>query len=188
MPSMYCERYVTLILLVSQKKSNCSTNPDLHLHVGFIAIGFHVLIYTGTREPTVSNQYYYGNFRYHVRHPWARRDLSASLPDMRKVDMEDRVSVRATMARDSGFTGLSILHRLHPLCGFDVLQDTVYDAMHNVPLNVIAHHLHRYFDEGILSRQDVESRLKAFPWTPGKILLYCYTVACLDCSPLYHYT
>lgn len=87
---------------------------------------------------------------------------------MRRVEVEDRISVRATLAKESGFTGLSILHRLHSLYGFDVLHDTVYDAMHNVPLNVASHHLHYYFDKGILSRQEVEVRLKAMPWTPGK--------------------
>lgn len=85
---------------------------------------------------------------------------------MRKVD-DERVSVHSLLARNCGFTGLSILHRLHALTGFDVLQDTVYDAMHNVPLNVVKSHLHRYFEENILSRSEIEKRLKDMLWTPG---------------------
>ena len=86
---------------------------------------------------------------------------------MKKIDMEDRSSIRANMAKETGYTGLSILHRLHHLYGFDVLRDTVYDAMHNIPLNVVSHHLHYYFNEMILSPQMVEEKLKAIPWTPG---------------------
>ena len=81
-----------------------------------------------------TNQYYYGQFRYHARHPWPKRNLKSSLKDMRRVDIEDRQSVRACMAKECGFTGLSILHRLNCLYGFDVLLDTVYDAMHNIPI------------------------------------------------------
>ena len=55
-----------------------------------------------------------------------------------------------------GFTGLSILHRLNALYGFDVLRDLVFDAMHNVPLNVTSHHLHYYFNEGLLTTNDVD--------------------------------
>jgi len=86
---------------------------------------------------------------------------------MKKIDMEDWPSIRTSMAKETGYTGLSILHRLHHLYGFDVLHDTVYDAMHNIPLNVASHHLHYYFNEEILLPQVVEERLKAMPWTPG---------------------
>lgn len=72
------------------------------------------------------------------------------------------------MAKETGYTGLSILHRLYPLYGFDVLHDImVYDAMCNILLNVVSHHLHYYLNEEILSPQAVEERLKAMPWTPG---------------------
>ena len=77
---------------------------------------------------------------------------------MKRVDIEDGPSVRAC-----GFTGLSILHRLNCLYVFDVLLDTVYNAMHNIPLNVASHHLHYYVNEG----STLEDRLKAMPWTPG---------------------
>ena len=97
---------------------------------------------------------------------------------MKLVDVEDRPSTRIAKAKSTGFTGLSILHRLHALYGFDVLRDLVFDAMHNIPLNVASHHLHHYFNEGILTTQDVDKRLKAVQWTSG-ICLYIYVAVIL---------
>ena len=75
---------------------------------------------------------------------------------MNRVDAKDRVSVRANVAKETGFAGLLILHRLHHLYGFDVLRDLVFDAMHNIPLNVVSNHLHHYLDEGIISPAETE--------------------------------
>ena len=77
--------------------------------------------------------------------------------------MEDRASVQTRMAKETGYTGHSILHRLYHMYGFDVLHDTVYDAMHVIPLNVASHHLHYYLNEEILLPQEVERRLKLMP-------------------------
>ena len=92
---------------------------------------------------------------------------------MENVALEDTPSVRMNLAKETGYTGLSILHRLHQLYGFDVLQDMVYDAMHNVPLNVVSHHLHYYLDNEVLSPQSIEKRLKVMPWTPS---MYAYCI------------
>lgn len=89
---------------------------------------------------------------------------------MNRVEAEERVSVRANLAKESGFTGLSILHRLYDLYRFDVLRDMVFDAMHNIPLNVASNHLHYYLNEGILSPTEIEERLKLVPWTPGMMI------------------
>ena len=126
-------------------------------------------VFSGERNPSATN-YYYGNFRYHTRYPWQERELESSLPVMKQVDMEERPSVRANKSKESGFTGLSILHQLHAIYGFDVTLDLVFDAMHNIPLNVASHHLHYYFNEGILSKQDVDKKLKKIPWTAGYYL------------------
>ena len=75
---------------------------------------------------------------------------------MNRVEAEDRASARANLAKKNGFTGLSILHRLHYLYGFNVLRDLVFDAMHNIPLNVASNHLHYYLNEGILSPAEIE--------------------------------
>ena len=109
-----------------------------------------------------------------MRHPWPCRTLSLSLTEMKKVDDEDRASVRSALAKDCGFTGLSILHRLNCLYGFNVLLDTVYDAMHNIPLIVISHHLHYYLNEGKLAVSRLEKRLKEMPWTSGDYMCLFY--------------
>ena len=57
---------------------------------------------------------------------------------MTAIHSEDRPSVRARLSENSGYTGLSILHRLYKLYKFDVFKDLVYDVMHNIPLNVAA--------------------------------------------------
>ena len=129
----------------------------------------------GVKNPTGTN-YYYDKYRYQFRYGWPSKKLSTSLPQMKLVDMEDRPSTRTAKAKSTGFTGLSILHRLHALYGFDVLQDLVFDAMHNIPLNVASHHLHYYFNEGILSAQEVDRRLKAVQWTPGIVLSSYHTL------------
>ena len=70
----------------------------------------------------------------------------------------------------NGFTGLSVLHRLYALYGFDVLHDLVFDVMHNVPLNVVGNHLHYYLDERIISPNQIEDKLNQMPWTPGEFI------------------
>jgi hypothetical protein len=90
---------------------------------------------------------------------------------MIRVDEEERTTVRASMSKECGFTGLSVLHRLHALYGFDVLHDLVFDVMHNVPLNVVGNHLHYYLDEGIFSPKQMEDKLNQIPWTPGEFLM-----------------
>jgi len=53
------------------------------------------------------------------------------------------------------------------LYGFNVLNDLVFDAMHNIPINVVKMHLHRYMENNILPKAVVEKRLSEFPWTKG---------------------
>ncbi len=111
-------------------------------------------------------QYYYGKYQYHVRYPWPERSLGESVGDMIRVDQEDRVTVRQEVASETGFTGLSILHRLHHLYQFDVLKDLVFDAMHTLLLVIVKRHLERYKEKGFLTNL-VEKRLQAVPWTAG---------------------
>ena len=63
------------------------------------------------------------------------------------------------MSRECGFTGVSILHRLHSLYDFN-LHDLVFDAMHNVPMNIASNHLHHYLNEVIVTAQQLEEGLK----------------------------
>lgn len=113
-----------------------------------------------------TTQYYYGNYRYYARYQWPVRSLMESISEMKAVDDEDRVSVRSRKASSTGFTGLSILHRLHYLYSFNILKDTVFDAMHTILLRIAKRHLDFFKDNGFLN-QDVEKRLSAMPWTAG---------------------
>ena len=74
--------------------------------------------------------------------------------------MEKRVSVKTRMARESGYTGLSCLHRLHSLYGFDACRDLVFDVMHNLPLNVVKHHLKCLLDLDCVQHAEVEKIFK----------------------------
>ena len=82
-----------------------------------------------------------------------------------------RTTVRGALARQSGYTGLSILHRLYKLYGFNVLTDMVFDTMHNIPLNVVSKHLNRYLREELVDKSILDERLQAVPWTDSKVCL-----------------
>ena len=66
---------------------------------------------------------------------------------MLQIEEEDRPTVRSSLARQGGYSGLSILHRLHKLYGFNIILDTVFDMMHNIPLNVVSKPLNCYLNE-----------------------------------------
>ena len=115
--------------------------------------------------------YYYGDSRYHAKHPFEKRCLADTVPTLHDIEEEDRSSVRSKKAKEAGFTGMSILHRLYYLYGFDILKDTVFDAMHNIVLNVVRQHLQYYLEKGLLKGAD--SRLDKVPWTAGLLVLPC---------------
>ena len=102
---------------------------------------------------------------------WPKRNLDNSVSIMNEIDQEDRISVRQKLASQKGFTGLSILHRLHRLYKFNVLQDLIFDTMHTLVLRVIHRHLQYYAEKGYFKSSSVEERLKKIPWTAGTILL-----------------
>ena len=95
--------------------------------------------------------------------------LDDALSDIEKVDQEDRITVRRKLASQVGFTGLSILHRLHRLYKFDVIKDMVFDTMHTLILRVVQRHLQFYLDKGFFKNSVLDARLNAMPWTAGKM-------------------
>lgn len=96
---------------------------------------------------TGTTHYYYGESRYHAEHPWDNHCLEGSTAKMQKIDDEDRVTVRGHKAKEEGF---------------NILQDMVFDAMHNVVLNIISQHLHYYLEKGMLPRSEVEKQDSRF--------------------------
>ena len=113
------------------------------------------------------NTYYYGENRYHSRYPWEKRNVDDDVELMRTIGEEDRCSVQANLSKRTGYTGISVLHRLHKLYGFDVIQDTVFDMMHNLPLNVVRKHIKRVIEEGKVDKNVLEHKLSLMPWTAG---------------------
>ena len=95
---------------------------------------------------------------------------------MVEIESETRTSTRQQLAKDSGYTGLSIFHTLHVLYGFDFLHDSLFDVMHNFPLNVIKRHLEWLVANNMVDGAEVDKRLQDIKWSSGKIpfhYFYC---------------
>lgn len=93
------------------------------------------------------------------------------MDEIKDIDQEERISVKSAKAKDSGYTGLSIFHRLYPLYGFLYDRDLVFDEMHVLPLNIVKHHIqllvdHENEDFCDINWKKVDERLESFPWTP----------------------
>ena len=86
---------------------------------------------------------------------------------MVKIEQEERVTVAAHMSKESGFTGVSQLHRLYSLYQFDILQDLVFDVMHLVPLNLVKRRLDYFLQKREIDIADLDKALKEIPWTRG---------------------
>ena len=96
------------------------------------------------------------------------RKIDEDLQTMVDINGEDRKTVRASKSKSSGYTGLTILYRLHKLYGFDIFKDLVIDTMHNIPTNVIAAQLKHFIQADKIDAAITEQRLCSFPWTAGK--------------------
>ena len=113
------------------------------------------------------NHNYYPNFRKQYRFPYQKRLLRVELPVMKELEEEERPTYFQRISKENGLQGLSILHRLYPLYGFDVLRDSVFDAMHLLPLNVVKNNIERWISNGSLDKKDLDANLAKMPWTRG---------------------
>lgn len=117
-----------------------------------------------------ANHYYYPGFRKEARFPTERKDVLDNLQLLKEIEEEERVSVKCGRAKECGYTGLSILHRLYPLYGFKYDRDMVFDEMHTIALNVVKwqvqHLLNGETEElSTIIWEEVDRRLDKFPWT-----------------------
>lgn len=117
-------------------------------------------------ENSSNTRYYYGQNRFHYRHPWGQRTIESELVNIFDIQHESRSSVRKKMSSERGFTGLSIFHKyLYPLYGFDILNHLVYDVYHTIPLNVVKNQVVRALDLEMLDKAKLDKQIENFPWT-----------------------
>ena len=84
---------------------------------------------------------------------------------MSEIEQEERQTYFQNRSREAGFNGLSLLHRLYPMYQFNILTDTVFDAMHLLPLNVVKNHFLKWLSRGAIDERELASKLKQMPWT-----------------------
>ena len=113
------------------------------------------------------NHNYYLNFRKQYRYAYPKRSFEEELPVMKALEEEERPTYFQKISKENGLLGLSILHRLYALYGFDVLRDTVFDAMHLLPLNVVKNNIARWISNGTFNKKDLDTNLAKMPWTTG---------------------
>ena len=130
------------------------------------------LSFTGVYVPE-SCHYYYTDFRKHGRFPANEKNVIDKLDQIHAIDEEETSTVRQRMSRDTGYTGLSILHRLYSLYGFLYDKSSVYDEMHTISLNLVKNALLDLINDDTngIDWSIVDSGLDNIPWPSGKFLL-----------------
>ena len=93
--------------------------------------------------------------------------MEDEIPLMAEVEQEERKTVFENRSRETGFLGVSQLHRLNALYGFDVLHDLVFDAMHLISLTIVKRRVQYWLSSGILDKEEFGERLKMMPWSKG---------------------
>ena len=113
--------------------------------------------------------YYYPGAREKFRFRPAKRDITGELPHMNEIEQEERVTVREKKSKETGFLGVSLLHRLHKLYKFDVIKDLVFDVMHLVPLNLVKRRFEHLLSNSLLDIEQLQPALEKVPWTQGTL-------------------
>lgn len=114
-----------------------------------------------------TSHYYYPNFGRQGRYPTKKKNVLDNLELLSDIASEERISVRCRLSKESGYTGLSVLHRLYYLYGFLYDRDMVYDEMRTIHLNIVKNALLSLKEEedDIVDWTTADNRLKDFPWT-----------------------
>ena len=69
---------------------------------------YNITNFIGFAPSHGERQLHYRNYRYHYRHRWSKRALTESLPQIQKIDEEERSSVQKRLASEHDFTELSV--------------------------------------------------------------------------------
>lgn len=67
---------------------------------------------------------------------WEEQKLAVELAKMKEITEEDRPTVRERLIENQATQDLAYCVD-SKLYGFDVIKDTVFDVMHNLPLNIV---------------------------------------------------
>lgn len=123
-----------------------------------------------------ANHYYYPGFRQQTRFPARRKSVVSSFDELCEIEEEESITVKQTRAIESGYTGLSILHRLHPLYGFEYERHMVYDEPHGISLNAVKNHnaLLKADDDEPVDWKEVDLQLRNVQWTHGNVFMWFY--------------
>ena len=116
--------------------------------------------------------YYYPGFRKDFQFRTGTRSINEELPLMAEIGQEERITVALERSKESGFLGVSQLHRLHKLYNFDVLRDLVFDAMHLVPLNLVKRRLDHLLSNSLVDCERLQEALTQMSWTTGFYYVY----------------
>ena len=123
--------------------------------------------------------YYYPGLREQFRFPPAKREIAEELPLMTEIEQEERTTVKDRMSKETGFIGVSLLHRLHKLYNFDIIKDLVFDVIHLVPLNLVKRRFEHLLSNSLLDPEQLQLALEKVPWTQG-ILKSCLAISSIN--------
>ena len=101
--------------------------------------------------------------------PPAKREIAEELPLMTEIEQEERATVKDRKSKESGFLGVSLLHRLYKLYKFDIIKDLVFDVMHLVPLNLVKRRFEHLLSNSLLDPEQLQLALEKVPWTQGTV-------------------
>jgi hypothetical protein len=143
------------------------------------------LFIAGERLPE-STHYCYPDWLRTAQFPYPLRNVSELLDNLDVIDQEERRSIRQELSKAVCFKGISILHRINSLYGFDMTKDFVIDLQHGLPLSPVKHEfevLPAYLEDrhnperkgmgvcwGRRVVNDISDRLDAMAWTSGACL------------------
>ena len=118
-----------------------------------------------------ANHYYYTGYRQQSRFPAPEKSVLTSFDTLCEIEEEERSTVRQKRAKECGYTGLSILHRLHALYGFEYDRHMVYDELHGISLNVVKNHITflKADEDEPIDWKEVDVQLRRVPWTHGTL-------------------
>ena len=86
---------------------------------------------------------------------------------MDEVEKQTSVYAKLKLASKTGYTGLTKLHRLFFLYGFNPFVDLVHDVMHLIPMNGVKKLINRLVENDSVNLKEIQEKIDCFPFTRG---------------------